>query len=1118
MNNIVVKYFDPLTIFDNISLEIQKYFPIKNIHYKRFAEDNVSTIKELDIKITNDDKIDEPDIFFSFIVITCTNIDEYRNKIRPLITQWLSNNSASNHINYELGIVFIQTTIEDISDNKMFNRLNLIEKIEKDFQEIKHENIFLFPIIYKSLQDKNNFYSRFIIRLQKQIINSLNSKLKYLECLEDDLYRTSKTLDLYLRFGIVEFSQFYLERLETDYINNIDFLSNLLPGNLVIINLNKFNVFNDNILSSNGDLSYSGILQFRLISLLKLLSLKHQPLLNHDISSLHKTIIDDYLLKLEKVFANDINLDKFMYLMIENVFMKLPLLLSNLSKKTIVNELNKKEWNLFLGRLSKIKRQAWINMVDSYGILPFEINENPLKNGREHVINIIDNLADTEESILNEYINLTQNVISYWKELKPVTIDLLSADIGIIFNKFGQHEKTIAILHSTFEYYYNVMKWEDLSIQLLDVYIDSLEKLCQEDSLQKVIIDDELVPIVTVLANCYLNFTCLMKNDSNGKSFRSLNRKLETWDKFLELNANTDLTYPLKRLINLNMELIPKLGYDLKQKCHYYYINITWDWLIDAQIILNLDLVKLKMRNLVSDNIIIFDALNAKLSDTNTLTLRCYEIEFGECELISIELFLRNNNTIFMKEFDERLKMNIIPLHSKDKFEVLIQEPFKHEDDKILLDVRYENYHKDKEEKNNIDLKFEVLEPNYLIFKDSGSSEINFMGNSMPSVLEFEINDKNFEFVPNINIIIKTNISVNNTFNEQRILFCQFTNPLSISASLIPKLNTTYLDVSVDCVYEPFNILSSSLIEQTSEVDKENIKSKTNLSVDINNIVLPNNPLSSYKNFFILSDNKERKLIYEIQYKTLRSAIQGYLTKSFLNEYSEFFLYKTVWEQYILPKFQFHTSQFIHFKTIKLKVYDEADFSEYLQKIVISGDKLNAKFIENLMIVYRKLFDGIQLKENEHIWDSGKLQTFNKEIDFGCSNKENNLFTITLKNFSNETNLKMGNSYKYELLINKKQKRINNDDNNNNKKKEQYECIVLDNSEISDWLVGGFNKFCLDNNAETETFEISLIPIKRGYLKYPKIKIVRCDDIDNDTRNNTHLTDFININENIIII
>lgn len=1100
MNNIVVKYFDPLNVFEVIGVEIQKYFPVKNIHYKRFPDDIVSTIRSLDINITSDDTVTNNDIFFSLIAITCTNIEDYRNKIRPLIKQWISNHSPSDNMNYELGVLFIQTTMEDISDNKLFNRLNLIEKIEKDFPEIKPENIFQFPIFYKSLQDKNIFYSRFIIKLQKQIISSLNLKLNRLETSPDVLYKTSKALDLYLRFGVVEFAESYLNVLVQDYIDSKEILSRLLPGNLEAIKVDKFDVFHENILTDNKELTYNSILEFRLLSTIKLLSLKHQPLLNDDIVLLHQTVINQYLFKVEKTFSTHQNLDKFIFLMIEDVFMKLPLLVSNLDKETTVNEMNKRAWNLFLGKLASIKRQAWGNMIDSCGMLPFKLNDNPLKN-KNHAISVIDNMADTESSILNQYINLTQNIVSYWRDLMPITIDLLSADIGIVFNKFGQHEKTTAILHSTFEYYYNVMKWEDLSIQLLDVYIDSLEKLYKQDLHQKIIIEDELVPIVTVLANCYLNFTCLM--NQNNKSLRSLNRKLETWGKFLELNANTDLTYPLERLINLNIDTVSKLGYDSEKKCHYYYIDMSWDWLIDTQIILNLDLVKLKMRNLDCDTILVFEAFNAKLTETNSLTLRCYNIEFGMCELVSIDLFSSNNNTIFMKEFDDRLKINIIPLYAPQKFNVAISEPLEYRTEQIVLDVNYENYKTD----DKIGLKYEIVEPSYLSFKDNGNNVLDFVENDLPSELEFEINDEKFEFSLNIKIVLKVQIHVNGSFKEKKLLICQFSNPLSISVSLIPKVNVTYLNVNVDCVYEPFNILSSALLEQKEQVGNV-IKANTNLNPSIKNIVLPNNALSSFKSFFTLSSESEGKLIYVIKYKTMRSAIQDYLTKRVFNNYQDLSLYKEVWEQYILPIFQYHTNQFIHFKTIKLKVYDETEFNKYLQTITIEKSLLNAKFLKTVLMIYRKLFDGIQLEESDHIWEFGKLQTFNKAItsdEYPC---QNTLFTITLNKTFMETNLKMGDCYKYEFLINKKGHGMYHNS------KEDYECVVSDEAASEDWLVNGFNNFMLNSEAEEEKFEIGLIPIKRGYLKYPNIQILK----HSESSNKDYTVDFININENIIVI
>ncbi|XBW35875.1 hypothetical protein QEN19_001447 [Hanseniaspora menglaensis] len=1099
MNNIIAKYFDPLNIFDNIRLDIQKHFPKKNIHYKRFAEDNVSTIRELDIKISNDDTISNDNIFFSNIVVTCTNIDEYRGKIRPLIRQWISNNSNEIKRDYHLGILFIQRTSNDISDKKLFNKLNLIEKIEKDFPEIKPENIFQFPNFYKSTEDKNHFYSRYILKLQKQVIDSLNLKLQYAEEDEDSLYIDCRSLDLYLKFGIIEFSEFHLQNINSHFIENLDFLQNLKLGDLQAVDFENFNSSNVEILSLNQNITYISLLDFRLKAVLKLLKLKHQPLLNSDIVFLHKSIIENYLSPIKKAFSLNENLNKFLYSVIDEIFMELPLITSNLDRSSLGNEVNKKEWYLLLGNLASIKRHAWMNMIDSAKLLPFQLNDNPTKHAGLSLV-LINELEKTQEEILNKYINLTQKIISYWKDLKPITIDLLSSEIGLTFNKFNLHEKTIAILHSTFEYYYNVMKWEDLSIQILEVYIDSLEKLQIQDENQKIIIEDQLIPIVTVLANSYLNFTCLVKSNS---SFRTLKTKLETWSKFLKLNSNTDLTYPLDRLIDLKVDLVPKLGYDLENKCHFYYINVGWEWLIDSQIILNLDLVKLKARNKNYDQILVFEALNTKLTDKNDLMLKCYDIVFGECEFVSIELLLSKNNTIFIKEFDDILKMNIVPLSDPNKVEISLHESSKRKNDEISLNVEYLNI-KDSDE---LLLDFEIIEPTTLLFKDNKRNRIKYNEKSPLRQLNFELSNRS-EILSNLKIKLNLLSSLNGKFKEKKVIECLFSNPLIISASIIEKQSNTYVNVSIDGVYEPFNIFSTSLVESTKDDDTIN----TFLSPNIKNIVLPGNPLSSFKNFFSLyKTNHSAELIYQVQYQTLRTAIRGFLKKKFLKLYPHLVLYVKVWEENVLPNLEFHTNQFIHFRTIKLKVYDELNFNELLKVFLVPEDPLNKEFLVSLLKIYRNLFEGIQLEESDSVWDIEESQIFTKSISFECD-KILDLFTVELKKIFSETNLKMGECYKFQLIINKKQTGINRG------QKDVYECIVLENLDKNDWLIGGFNKFYLDSQKTNEVFEINLIPIKRGYLKYPNIHITKCVEKNTESIISTHTTDFINVNENIIII
>ena len=109
-------------------------------------------------------------------------------------------------------------------------------------------------------------------------------------------------------------------------------------------------------------------------------------------------------------------------------------------------------------------------------------------------------------------------------------------------------------------------------------------------------------------------------------------------------------------------------------------------------------------------------------------------------------------------------------------------------------------------------------------------------------------------------------------------------------------------------------------------------------------------------------------------------------------------------------------------------------------------------------------------------------------------------------------NLKVGDCYSFDIKIDKT-KIVNNDI--------KYICEVEISNNINTWLISGFNKFLLDETKKDEVFSLQLIPIKRGYLKYPKIVIKTENAAKDETETiprNTHISEFININETVIVI
>ncbi|CAI8498186.1 unnamed protein product [Hanseniaspora opuntiae] len=1119
MSSISLKYFDPFNIFDTIKHELESNFPLNNVYYKRTDDEPISTINKLDLKFTNDTALFSSSTFMSVLVISCSNINEYRNKIRPVINQWISNNKTDEFSkSYRLYVFLIQTTVADVNDNKMFNRKNINEKIHNDFSEINH--IIQFPSFFKSLEEKNQLFTSVCTRIQKSVLSSLNMKLDIIEGFESDLlYVYMQKLNLYLKFGLLNQASETLNKINTDYLQNEAFIKQIDLGTgfqNYNNNINQFIDYNninfDVSFSSTADesnVNYMDLLKYKMVQSLRLLTMKHQPLLHSEIKTLYKVVLTDFIYKIKVLCCHDCNVDVFIYNFITNFIMEHKLLKMNLNDEVTVPHQNKLQWNEFLGQLAYTKRQTWASIIDKKAILDFKINDHTVIDTNGNIDFDLDEHYSLQ-NVLEDYISMTQHVVSYWKETKPISIDLLASDIGILLNKAGQHEKTVAILHSTFEYYHNVFHWDDLAIQILEVYIDALEKMYSKEHPSNVIIDDELVPVVTVLANAYLNLICLLKDKKSyllqNQSMRSLNFKQNYWKKFLQLNDNTDLTYPLDKIINFDLTLNSNLNFDSQLNVFYYFVKLEWDWLIDSGIVVKANNVKLKMRNIKNDRIVVFENNEVTVSGKKEiLELKCYDIEFGSFELVSLEVFLNNNDTVFLKNFDQGVFVNLIPLYDDKKLNILINPSSEYYENQISLDINYENY--EHLINKDVSLEIQVVESGKVYIKDCNLDVEKITFEQINPRFNRIVLTNNNADMPDANRIVVTlmiTTITGNKFREVRTITKSILNPLDISHDFISKQNTSYLNLSISSILEPANITGTQLILNDKEIS-------TSLDSTVKNILLPNNPLSKFKNFFSLNDTTSDKTVeYVVHYKTLRFAIEEYLTSIFFNKYPDLKCYKIIWRDYILAKFEFHINQFIHFKIIKLKVYDEIDFSNYLKSIHNKDSDLNEKFMNILLNVYRILFEGIPVKDSDEVWSLGTLQTIRKEITFEQMDVQRNLFTIHLNKKFDDVNLKMGECYSFDIVVNKN---IKSDIN------KSYNCVVELNEQTNTWLLSGFNTFQLDESKDEETFELILIPIKRGYLKYPNIAINAKHLSHMEQPQEDHfITDFVNNNENIIVI
>ena len=91
-----------------------------------------------------------------------------------------------------------------------------------------------------------------------------------------------------------------------------------------------------------------------------------------------------------------------------------------------------------------------------------------------------------------------------------------------------------------------------------------------------------------------------------------------------------------------------------------------------------------------------------------------------------------------------------------------------------------------------------------------------------------------------------------------------------------------------------------------------------------------------------------------------------------------------------------------------------------------------------------------------------------------------------------------------------------------------YECELDKGAGSEEWLINGLKKFSITGNVTT--LNVTMIPIKRGYLRFPNVSISLAENLNSASANASTVslnhtvesskieTDFVNINDNIIVV
>ncbi|KAH3902401.1 uncharacterized protein SCODWIG_01760 [Saccharomycodes ludwigii] len=1131
-NGVIISYFDPLSIFDGVKQEISNNLPLKNLHWKPRNTTNITTINELNVQLlpeidvlnTTTDKVqslnkdsfllDKP--FVSYIVINCSSIDEYRSKIRPLVKQWLSSiedneveirfkddnvleTTTKTIINEQLALkdkkkrikipiirsILLLKSTEAIHDSKLFKSVSLMEKFTKDFP---NTTTYEIHTVYRSETDKYNYWINFTKGLKQMLLKVFEERLDVLtEQIRLDTDPGTKLLcyetlfKLYKKFHITTEAQSNLNHLKAT-VTQLEKSTNITLGDLDMKFFSKEDVIGLPLtkLYKTGCLTRFQLSKIELLNQLALLDCSSYLQVEKMIT-LNLTI-KVFITNIKDNYGDSEDLSLFLYEACEKIlnfhFFQLDTADENLQQiQCMLNEIK--------GDLLMIKRDAWLRMVyDNSDIRLFFIQFDAQQVLKQQTSKHLLSTFSTHKVFTKNFIMHTTDILSAYKNRRERLVDILSIQIGFLYYQNKEYKKAVEILKSSYEYYLS-KDWYFLAVSVLEKYATSLEHL--KDSEKTITIEGEDIPIPSVLTNGYLNLVS-----------RSLDREL-WWVKFLSLNEKDDsqLVYSIDELFAVSVDNDYYLS---KPNVYAFDLTVFNDKVFKEA---NVSSIKLLFKNSKDEYLkFLFGKETTFHSGSNKYVLETKDIIFGKFDFVSLEFCL--GNTILNKEFSFK-SVIFQPLYNEENFDISITSPSITHLGFSSLGMDYFNENKGI---SDFHLKLTVLSPSNFVFANGNSFlEIN--------------NDSSIKFVEynggNNRVILKLLKEVRFTkngesYSEKNVILINNKLDLVVSVEDIYKNDLFYFNFLINSSDDPIYLHKSILKGDYSKYDIiGNLNLETPLLLDPKDEDCNNFYRIKLKDGVAKFDSNDEFLL-ELSYNTLKDVLDKIVTEKFFNliENPELSMWKNLWVNQILPKFQYNKTQLLCSNTIKLSNYNLEYFMEFLNNLVSNKERKTS-----ILNVYQKLFEGVTIVNFDSYLKTIELNKLSVPVTI--LEPRSDIFLVEMLPKKRLNSLCLGKSYKYDIHI------VNKSEvwslQNNSMDSYIFEFIISNNNNNNainnDWLITGCKRFAV---TKRESFvSVELIPVKRGYLRYPRLEITTIP-------NNRHAgiipatVDFLNAFEYIIVV
>ena len=1098
--------------------------------------------------------------FIKFIIVNCLSIEEYRSKVRPLIRNWLPD-AASSSSSGELiskPIIFLYANSE-ILDSNLFKSVSILDKFNKDFPQIQTLEL---RSVYRSPKEKEEFWNQLGQQIKTTLLSIFQTRLqalqyqlsKYVQANSETellhrLHIQEELLQLYTTFGLFEegMEQCYViekefdmlcrrwakripvGKLEIPFALRLDHVDPRFPSS----SLSIANMFESDQLSEFLYLKYFFVSKLTLLNIEGNGSVFSPPII---FLKTYK-LVRQFLTNIDRMFNDDSLVLKFKYLFLGSIIDLVPF--EEALKVPVLSEA--------LAELTLLQRDCWINGVlasTNYKLIDKDYPNLSRGTTYEFTGPEISGTYKDEDTFYETFMEFNKRLVTLYNSCggkRRRTIDILSIEIGMLHYQRGEYRDAVDLFCSTYEYYIQT-SWDCIGLHILRTFVNALIKCPDVKVLE--LGQQKAIPVSTVLGNAFLNILKMSRFDKEDD-------RTVWWDKFLHIERSKEdhLIYPATGLLSVTID---RNSLDLIRP-NVYGLAVTLENIAIPDNV-TLDSIRLALRPVTaksneSRELLIFEQQHVDLKpkgEASTYILETKSVSFEKYEVVSVEVQV-DTHTTFIEEFSGGQIIDIYRLYDRSNVTVEVTQSNSLELGSSFLDLRLSNFGTLRS--SQITIRIVTSSGNELssspassipisFAEDRDLKEVTFNNLQGDTRIPYYITDTIDRFSLEVKTVFERpeeeeEGAYSGLYQEKFMVNIDCYLPISVSVEDIFKKEDFFFKfiLGPSIAEEPVILYSSKLTLESNKTEDTDPKYVITGDYEPENpVILSSTSVEeSCLNCYRLKAKKlfDTKDIFSllIKYNTLRDLLDLLVTDYLLPNYcnstapvSKFDKWHLFWKYEILPLISYDYKKYCEESILQLDSrISKLKLHEITSKIKpISA--MNGTVKTGVLNLLKKLASGVSLRDTDIEVDVYTKKLVNRELSVPVSLPAfEQLYSVELQRVDPSSESESRTKTKLGSSLDRGTSQIANVgtplsfkvkiENLNSKwstasSEESRRHIFEISSPNGEWLVQGKRRFAL-TDTETNEVDISLIPLKKGYLTFPQVEITTFDGVSStiDYRN-----------------